>query len=65
MVGTMTSISDLREWHCFIVFEKLYQMVRTRRMDRCNTEDKNIWEREVVFEIPLAEVKFLLFLKIC
>ena len=65
MVGIVTSISDLREWHSSIVLEKLYQMVRTRRTDRCNIEDKNIWEREVVFEILLAEVKFLSFLKIC
>ena len=65
MVGTVASVSDLRERHSFIVLEKLYQVVRTRRKSRCNIEDKNIWEREVVFEILIAEVKFLSFRKIC
>ena len=65
MAVTVTSVSDLRERHSFIVLEKLYQVIRTRRRSRCNIEDKNIWEREVVFEILTAKVKFLLFLKIC
>ena len=65
MVGTVASVSDLRERHSFIVLKKLYQVIRTRRRSRCNIEDKNIWEREVVFEILIAEVKFLSFLKIC
>ena len=65
MVGTVASVSDLRERHNFIVLEKLYQVIRTRRRSRCNIADKNIWEREVVFEILIAEVKFLSFLKIC
>ena len=58
MVGTVASVSDLREWHSFIVPENLYQVIRTRRRSCCNIEDKNIWEREVVFEILIAEVKF-------
>ena len=65
MIGTVASVSDLRERHSFIVLEKLYQVIRTRRRSRCNIADKNIWEREVVFEILIAEVKFLSFLKIC
>ena len=65
VVGTVVSISDLRERHSFIVLEKLYQVVKTRRRSRCNITDKNIWERKVVFEILIAEVKFLLLLKIC
>ena len=65
MLGTVASVSDLRKWHRFIVLEKLYQMIRTRRRSRRNIADKNIWKREVVFEIFIAEVKFLSFLKIC
>ena len=65
MVGTVISVSDLRKWHSFIVLEKLYQVIRTRRRSRCNIADENIWKREVVFEIFIAEVKFLSFLKIC
>ena len=65
MLGTVASVSDLRERHSFIVLEKLYQVVRTRRKSRCNIADKKIWKREVVFEIFIAEVKFLSFLKIC
>ena len=65
MVVTVVNISDLRERHSFIVLEKLYQVVRTKRRSRCNISDKNIWEREVVYEILIAEVKFLSFLKIC
>ena len=63
--GTVVGISDLRERHSFTVLEKLYQVVRTRRKNRCNIADKNMWEREVVFEIFIAEVKLLSFLKIC
>ena len=65
MLGTVASVSDLRKWHRFIVLEKLYQMIRTRKRSRCNIADKNIWNREVVFEIFIAEVKLLSFLKIC
>ena len=65
MLGTVASVSDLQKWHRFIVLEKLYQMIRTRRRSRCNIADKNIWNRGVVFEIFIAEVKFLSFLKIC
>ena len=64
-VGTVVSISDLRKRHIFVVFEKLYQMVRTRKTIRCNITDKNAWEGEIVFEILIAEAKFLSFLKIC
>ena len=65
MVGTVAGVSDLRERHSFIALEKLYQVIRTRRRTRCNIAEKNIREREVVFEILIAEVKFLSFLKIC
>ena len=65
MVGTVASVSYLRKWHSFIVLEKLYQVIRTRRRSRWNIADKNIWEGEVVFEILIEEVKFLSFLKIC
>ena len=65
MTETVASVSYLQERHSFIALEKLYQMIRTRKRSRCNIEDKNIWEREVVFEILIAEVKFLSFLKIC
>ena len=65
MVGTVASVSDLRERHSFIALEKLYEVIRTVRKSRCNIEDKNIWKREVVFEVLTAEVKFLSFLKIC
>ena len=65
MLGTVVSVSDLQKWHRFIVLEKLYQVVRTRRKSRCNIADKKIWKREVVFEIFIAELKFLSFLKIC
>ena len=65
MVGTVASVSDLRERHSFIVLEKLYQVIRTRRKNCCNIADKNIWEREIVFEFLIAEVKFLSVLKIC
>ena len=65
MLGTVASVFDLRKWYRFIVLEKLYQMIRTRRKSRWNIADKNIWKREVVFQILIAEVKFLSFLKIC
>ena len=65
MVGLVANISDLRKRCSFIVLEKLNQAIRTRRRNRCNVADENIWEGEVVFEILIVEVKFLSFLKIC
>ena len=63
MLGRVASVSDLRKRHSFIVLEKLYQMIRTRSRSRCNIADKNIWKREVVFEIFIAEVKLCRFLE--
>ena len=65
MVSAVISISDPLKRHSFVVLDKLYQVVRTRKMSLCNIADKNVWEREVIFETLIAGVKSLSFLKIC
>ena len=61
----IVNVFDLPKRHSFVVFEKLYQVVRTGKMSRCNIADRNISEREVVFAIFIAEKKFLSFLENC
>ena len=55
------SLSDLGERHSFIV---TWKVLSADKRTRCNTEEKNIWQREVVFQILITQVKFFSFLKI-
>ena len=50
---------------CFVVVEKLYQVRWTGKTVDYKIAHKNAWQREVSFEILIAEVMLLPFVKIC